>query len=38
MIVSPVILLFGIITGIFNGIITNLIIKKIENKKEAVIS
>lgn len=38
LIVSPVILLFGIITGIFNGIITNLIIKKIENKKEAVIS
>jgi heptaprenyl diphosphate synthase len=35
LIVSPVILLFGIITGIFNGIITNLIIKKIKNKKEA---
>ena len=35
LIVSPVILLFGTITGIFNGIITNLIIKKIETKKEA---
>lgn len=35
LIVSPVILLFGIITGIFNGIITNLIIKKIELKREA---
>jgi heptaprenyl diphosphate synthase len=38
LIVSPVILLFGTITGIFNGIITNLIIKKIKNKKEAVAS
>ena len=35
LIVSPVILFFGVITGIFNGIITNLIIKKIKNKKEA---
>ncbi len=38
LIVSPVILFFGIITGIFNGIITNLIIKKIETKKEAAVS
>ena len=35
LIISPVILFFGTITGIFNGIITNLIIKKIEGKKEA---
>jgi len=38
LIVSPIILFFGIITGVFNGIITNLIIKKIESKKEAVVS
>ena len=34
LIVSPVILLFGIITGIFNGIITNLIIKKMQRSKD----
>ena len=38
LIVSPIILFFGLITGIFNGIITNLIIKKIENKKEVAVS
>ena len=38
LIVSPIILFFGLITGVFNGIITNLIIKKIENKKEPAIS
>ena len=32
-IVSPIILGAGLITGIFNGIVTNLIIKKIEEKK-----
>lgn len=34
LIISPVILSFGIITGVFNGIITNLIIEKIEDKKK----
>jgi heptaprenyl diphosphate synthase len=34
-IISPVILGAGLITGIFNGIVTNLIIKKIQEKKEA---
>lgn len=33
LIVSPVILVFGIITGVFNGIATNLIMKKIELSK-----
>jgi heptaprenyl diphosphate synthase len=33
--ISPVILTAGIITGVFNGIVTNLIIKKIQEKKEA---
>lgn len=33
LIVSPVILFFGIITGVFNGIATNLILKKIEQSK-----
>jgi heptaprenyl diphosphate synthase len=36
MLISPVILTAGIITGVFNGIVTNLIIKKIEEKKKAV--
>jgi len=35
LIVSPVILGAGLITGIFNGIVTNLIIKKIQEKKGA---
>lgn len=35
LIVSPVILGAGLITGIFNGIVTSLIIKKIQEKKEA---
>lgn len=34
LIISPVFLLLGVATGIFNGIITNLIIKKIESRKE----
>ncbi|GBE03251.1 heptaprenyl diphosphate synthase component I [bacterium BMS3Abin09] len=38
LIVSPIILFFGVITGIFNGIITNMIIKKIKIKKEAAVS
>ena len=38
LIISPVILFFGVITGIFNGIITKLIIKKIKNKKATVAS
>ena len=33
LIVSPVILLFGMLTGIFNGIATNLILKKIQQSK-----
>ncbi|MBI5665939.1 MAG: Gx transporter family protein [Nitrospirae bacterium] len=35
LIVSPVILGAGLLTGIFNGIVTNMIIKKIQEKKEA---
>jgi len=35
LIISPVILGAGLITGIFNGMVTNLIIKKIQEKKEA---
>ncbi|MBI4683293.1 MAG: Gx transporter family protein [Nitrospirae bacterium] len=35
LIVSPFILGAGLLTGIFNGIVTNLIIKKIQEKKEA---
>jgi heptaprenyl diphosphate synthase len=31
LIVSPVILLIGVITGVFNGMATNLIIQKIQN-------
>lgn len=38
LIISPVILSFGIITGVFNGIITNLIIKKINTKKGTAVS
>jgi len=33
LLVSPVILFFGIITGVFNGIATNLIMKKIDQSK-----
>ncbi len=32
--ISPVILSFGLITGIFNGIVTKLIIQKIQQSKE----
>lgn len=32
--ISPIIILFGIITGIFNGIVTGLIIKKVRESKE----
>ncbi|RJR15461.1 MAG: Gx transporter family protein [Nitrospiraceae bacterium] len=35
LIISPVILGAGLVTGIFNGIVTSLIIKKIQEKKEA---
>ncbi len=35
LLISPVILAAGLISGVFNGIVTNLIIKKIEEKKEA---
>jgi len=35
LIISPLILGAGLITGICNGIVTNLIIKKIKEKKEA---
>ncbi len=34
LLVSPVILFFGILTGVFNGIATNLILKKKEAAKE----
>ncbi len=34
LLVSPVILFFGILTGVFNGIATNLIIKKKEQVKD----
>ncbi len=33
--ISPIIILFGTITGAFNGIVTGLIIKKVEETKEA---
>jgi heptaprenyl diphosphate synthase len=33
LIVSPVILIFGILTGIFNGMATNMILKKIQQSK-----
>jgi heptaprenyl diphosphate synthase len=36
MLISPVILTAGIITGVFNGIVTNLIIKKIEEKRKKI--
>lgn len=32
--ISPIIILFGIITGAFNGIVTSLIIKRIRESKE----
>lgn len=35
LLISPFILLAGLITGIFNGIVTNLIIRKIKDSKEA---
>ncbi|MCK5504825.1 MAG: Gx transporter family protein [Thermodesulfovibrionia bacterium] len=35
LLISPVIIFFGIITGIFNGIVTNLIIKKIRQSQQA---
>ncbi len=35
LLVSPVILSFGIITGVFNGIVVNLIIRKIQQSREA---
>jgi heptaprenyl diphosphate synthase len=34
LIISPIIILAGVITGIFNGIVTNLILKKIRQSKE----
>jgi heptaprenyl diphosphate synthase len=34
LLVSPLILFAGLITGVFNGIVTNLIIRKIEEKKK----
>ncbi len=34
LLISPVILFVGLITGVFNGIVTNLIVKKIEEKKK----
>ncbi len=36
LLVSPVILTFGIITGVFNGIAVNLIIRKIQQSKQTV--
>lgn len=33
--ISPIIILFGTITGAFNGIVTGLIIKKVEETREA---
>jgi uncharacterized membrane protein len=33
LIISPVILIFGIATGIFNGMATNMILKKIQQSK-----
>jgi heptaprenyl diphosphate synthase len=35
LLISPVILAAGVISGVFNGIVTNLIIHKIEEKKDA---
>ena len=35
LLISPFILFAGLITGTFNGIVTNLIIRKINEKKEA---
>ncbi len=33
--ISPIIILFGIITGTFNGIITNLIVERVRKSKES---
>jgi heptaprenyl diphosphate synthase len=38
LIISPIIILAGVITGIFNGIVTNLILKKIRQSKEAKVA